>query len=268
MPSLSFPGLAIPAGSTVLVTGVSGYVGSNIADALLQYGFKVRGTTRNPERDGWMIPFFEQKYGTGSFELATVSDMTAAGSFDEALKHVSGVIHVASVTNFGTDPDAEHFISLVVDSTLNILKSAAKTPSVKRFVLTSSYSAAAFPIPGQKDDITAESWAEEAIPLANNFPEGYDDADKALAIYAASKVRGEQALWKWVKEEKPAMQVNVVLPGGNFGKVVNVAKQGFPSTAGMAAAIFENMAEVIESFIHKYPPGECNWRSRELSGLD
>lgn len=77
---------AIPKGSTVLITGVSGLLGSNIADQFLHYGYKVRGTVRDLERSSWLTALFEKKYGKGSFELISITEMAVEGTFDEAVR--------------------------------------------------------------------------------------------------------------------------------------------------------------------------------------
>lgn len=80
------PASAIPQGSTVLVTGVNGYIGSHAADQLLLAGYKVRGTVRDLSRAQWVQEFFDQKYGSGKFELFVVPKMNVDGAFDEAVK--------------------------------------------------------------------------------------------------------------------------------------------------------------------------------------
>ena len=77
---------AIPPGSTVLVTGANGYIGSHIADQLIQAGYLVRGTSRDTTKTAWMTEMFDQKYGKGKFEAVVVKDMAESGAFDEACK--------------------------------------------------------------------------------------------------------------------------------------------------------------------------------------
>lgn len=76
----------IPKGSTVLVTGAGGLVGSHVADQFLQFGYKVRGTARNTKKSAWLSDVFDKKYGTGQFELISIPDMAADGVFAEAVK--------------------------------------------------------------------------------------------------------------------------------------------------------------------------------------
>lgn len=76
----------LPSGSTVLVTGITGYIGSHVADQLLQAGFKVRGTVRNVEKAAGLLKNWESKFGAGQVELVVVQDISKAGAFDDAVK--------------------------------------------------------------------------------------------------------------------------------------------------------------------------------------
>lgn len=54
---------AVYAGSSNLVTGISGYIGSHVADQLLQAGYYVRGTVRDETKGKWVKELFAEKYG-------------------------------------------------------------------------------------------------------------------------------------------------------------------------------------------------------------
>lgn len=77
---------AISKGSTVLVSGVNGYLGSNVADQFLRFGYKVRGTVRDAEKNAWVADLFQGEFGKDAFELVAVPDMAAEGAFSEAVK--------------------------------------------------------------------------------------------------------------------------------------------------------------------------------------
>lgn len=98
------------------------------------------------------------------------------------------------------NPDPNIVIPIVVNSTLNALKAAANEGGVKRFVLTSSGSAVVFPKPNHPVLITPDTWNEESVQMVQNLPSDMSDIEKGFIVYQASKVKGEQALWNWVKE--------------------------------------------------------------------
>ncbi|KAI4249587.1 MAG: hypothetical protein LQ352_005570, partial [Teloschistes flavicans] len=77
---------AIPLNSLMIVTGISGYIGSYVADQLLLSGHRVRGTVRTPEKGQWVRDSFGTKYDAGKSETAIISDMASPGTFDEVCK--------------------------------------------------------------------------------------------------------------------------------------------------------------------------------------
>lgn len=76
----------VPKGSTVLVTGANGSLGSHIVDQFLQRGYKIRATVRDPGKETWAVDLFSKLYGKGKFELIAVPEMEVEGAFDDAVK--------------------------------------------------------------------------------------------------------------------------------------------------------------------------------------
>ncbi|KAL1853933.1 hypothetical protein Daus18300_011675 [Diaporthe australafricana] len=225
--------LAVPKGSTVLVTGVNGLLGSHTADQFLEHGYKVRGTVRDTEKNAWIQALFDKKYGKGSFELFKVADLTAEGAFDEAVKGTSVVAHSASIVTFAADPNA--VIPQAIAFAVNALKSAYKEPSVKRFVLTSSSSAAVVSdpsVPGA--EITEDSWSEAAVKAAWADPPYTED--RGGVVYAASKTQSEQEVWKYHKENRSKRPDLVV----NTEYYIDVQDTG---RLHVAAAIFDDVKD-------------------------
>lgn len=86
---MTIPGIASPAvpyGEFIVVSGVTGFIGSHVADQLLTAGYKVRGTTRSVRKGVWAEEYFKKKYGSDNFELREVPDMAAEGAFDEVVQ--------------------------------------------------------------------------------------------------------------------------------------------------------------------------------------
>ncbi|KAF4331916.1 aldehyde reductase [Fusarium beomiforme] len=234
-------------GTTVLVTGVSGFVGSHIADHLISAGYNVRGTTRDATRTSWIASLFERKYGLNRFQLCPVSNTGEANTFAEVLQGVSAIVHTASDMTYGSDPN--QVITPTVAMALNLLRSAAQNPSIKRFVYTSSCAAAATPKQGVWPRISSETWNEEAIQEAWAPPPYL--ADRAFAVYAASKAQAERELWKWYEENKPGFVLNTVLPSMNLGESLDPVNQGHPSTSGLIEALFKGNHEPVNG-AHQY----------------
>lgn len=101
-------------------------------------------------------------------------------------------------------------IPVSIAGALNALKSAYSEPTVKRFVLTSSSTAAVSPRPGRPESIVAEgTWNEEAVTAA--WAEPPYNPERSLAVYAASKTQAEQAVWNFHREhqkDRPDLVVN------------------------------------------------------------
>ena len=94
----------------------------------------------------------------------------------------------------------------MVAGTLNLLNAAAKQPAVKRFVLTSSCTAAASQKPGIALTIDADTWNHEVAREAWAAPP-YGE-ERGFAVYAASKTAMEKEAWKWHQEHKPHFVLN------------------------------------------------------------
>jgi nucleoside-diphosphate-sugar epimerase len=234
--TISNMSLAIPKGSLVVVSGATGYIASNVIHQLLLAGYRVRGTVRSLSRASWLAPVFQELgFGSDKFSLIEVPDMSAPGAFDEAIKGASGFAHVATPVMQSFDPNEG--VPVVVEGSLNALRAAASEPSVKRVVLTSSSTAVLSPQPNKEIVVTTDTWNDGAIKDAW-APPPYEGLQRRLDVYSASKTEGEQAAWKFVKDNKPGFVFNAVLPNANMGNIVSIEHQGYPSTAGWIKALW------------------------------
>ena len=115
-------------------------------------------------------------------------------------------------------PDPNKVIPEVLAGVNEALKSAAKEPSVKRFVYTSSGTAATRVILNKEFAVTTNTWNDLDTKDAW-APSPYKD-DRKWAVYGSSKTGAEKVLWKFVKEQQPTFVANGILPNCNFGKVL------------------------------------------------
>jgi nucleoside-diphosphate-sugar epimerase len=72
-------------GSRVLVTGVTGFIATHVADQLLKAGYSVTGTARSQAKAEPVQALFE-KYGADKFKIIITGDLEKEGAFDEAVK--------------------------------------------------------------------------------------------------------------------------------------------------------------------------------------
>ncbi|KAL7926426.1 hypothetical protein ACQKWADRAFT_318342 [Trichoderma austrokoningii] len=225
---------AIPKGSLVLITGLTGYIATHVGQEFLDRGYKVRGTVRDLAKASWLKDdLFSAAHAAGNLELVQVPDLGAPNAFDAAVKGVDAIAHIATIASF--DPDPNHVVPQTVSGAVSILRAAAKEPSVKRIVFTSSAGAAMMALPGASGHIGRDSWNDAAVQAAW-APPPYD-ARRSMVTYMASKVEAEKAMWKFIQDEKPSFVLNVVSPFTTLGTMLHPSHQR--GTAGWVAALFK-----------------------------
>ncbi|RAK96752.1 NAD(P)-binding protein [Aspergillus ibericus CBS 121593] len=215
---------AISLGSRVLVTGANGYIASQVINAFLAKGYKVRGTVRSEKP--WLDEYFQTQYGPDKFETVIVPNLADEGALDGVVQDVAGIVHVASDMSYRPDPNI--VISGVVAQTMNVLSIAERTSSIKRVVLCSSVTAA-FPAiddaVGLEDKtVDQNTWNDAAVAAA--WDPNTPAEQKPGIVYTAAKVGAERGAWKWYEEHKPHFVLNTVLPNIDFGKILLPEHQG------------------------------------------
>ncbi|KAF5767793.1 putative cinnamyl-alcohol dehydrogenase [Helianthus annuus] len=196
------------AGKTVCVTGASGYIASWLVKLLLERGYAVKASVRDPKdpkKTEHLLKLEGAKERLHLFKANLLED----GSFDAAVEGCDGVFHTASPFYHNvTDPQAE-LIDPAVKGTLNVLGSCSKaSSSIKRVVVTSSMAAVAYNgRPRNPDVVVDETWFSDP-----------DLCKESKAWYVLSKTLAEEAAWKFTKEKaidmvtiNPAMVIGPLL---------------------------------------------------------
>ncbi|KAH8586406.1 putative NAD dependent epimerase/dehydratase [Bisporella sp. PMI_857] len=192
----------------VLITGVNGYIASRTAEAFLNEGYNVRGTVRNKNSAAGLLEVLEPFVTAGRLEIVEVKDITIPGAFDEAVKGVHAIIHMASPVSLSFD-DPDPVIKTAIEGTQSVLNSgyAYGSPTLKSVVLTSSIGA----ILGKHAapyTYTENDWNDVSEALVAELGKSTPSAQ----IYLASKTAGEKAFWKFRDEKKPAWTMTAVNP--------------------------------------------------------
>lgn len=188
------------------VTGASGFVASWLVKRLLQRGYHVRGTVREPDNMARTAHLQALPGAKERLELWP-ADLLTPGSFDAAIDGCEGVFHTATpVKLVQIDPQVE-LIDPAVHGTLNVLQSCKKSNSVRRVVLTSSSATVRF-----REDIKPGELLDESCWTSLEL------CHKIKMWYALAKVLAEQAAWEFA--EKNNLDLVVVLPSFIVGPVL------------------------------------------------
>ncbi|XP_047327138.1 phenylacetaldehyde reductase-like [Impatiens glandulifera] len=200
-------------GKTVCVTGASGFIASWLVKHLLRRGYTVNATVRDlsdPLKTKHLVELDGAKERLKLFK----ANLTEDCSFDEAIEGCHGVFHVASPCTFTTkkDPYAE-IVEPAVKGTINVLNSCAKTPSVRRVILTSSITAVSFTTRRSSEGVLDETWFSDP-----------EHCKKNKLWYQLSKTLAEEAAWKFVKEKGIDMVVinSSAVIGSMFNSSLNL----------------------------------------------
>lgn len=192
---------ALRPGDRVLVTGGSGYIASHIVAQLLEAGFEVRATVRNPD-DESKTAHLRALEGAARLELVA-ADLMKPGDFHGAVEGCQAVVHAASSVRLRADDPQRDIVDVAVDGTRNVFDAIDAAQSVHTVVVTSSIAAI---IDDAKDPsylFTEEDWNDSATVHTAPYP-----LSKALAEREA-----------WTRSEAADYRVVTISPALVLGPV-------------------------------------------------
>ncbi len=188
--------------SRVCVTGAAGFIASHVIVDLLDDGYAVNATVRdlaNDKKRAHLDALNEQYPGKLTLFEA---DMLEPGSLDAALDGCDALIHTAAAVMLAAPEPQKQIIDVAVKGTQNVLDSVARTPSVKRIVMTSSI-AAVMSYDQQDRTYTEDDWCTSD--------------DIWVDPYGMGKTQSERLLWEFADKHADRVQAVAINPSVVIG---------------------------------------------------
>ncbi|KAJ3477363.1 hypothetical protein NLI96_g10512 [Meripilus lineatus] len=205
-------------GSTlVLVTGITGFLGSHVVDQLLRDGYRVRGTARSAK-----VSLAQEGYAAygSQYEVVAIDDLVR-GDFTEALRG-DGFLPSREVTTHVVEQAA-------IEGSLNVFRQAEQA-GVRKFAYASSIVTVrsismrdlntSTPISPYSDQGKPPFFPRSIVP--NSTCEEWLDVSKEDAledpffVYAVEKTEAERAVWDFV-DQHPHIEMLAVNPPFFYG---------------------------------------------------
>ncbi len=213
----------------VLLTGVSGFVGSHVLDQLLKSdrNYHVTCVIRSKAKtEPWLSRQFSEAFNANRIDVVEVTDLLAPGCLDTAVEGKDYIVHVASPYVLTAKNNKKDIIEPAIHMTRNVLeaalraenkaKAAGLTPTLKRIVVTSSFAAILNPLRGvEKRDYTytEKDWQ----PITSAFLASF----YSPLAYLVSKTLAEKSVWSFIEQHKPTFDAATVNPPNIYGPIIH-----------------------------------------------
>ncbi|OEL17130.1 Cinnamoyl-CoA reductase 1 [Dichanthelium oligosanthes] len=238
-------------GRTVCVTGAGGFIASWLVKRLLEKGYTVRGTVRNPvdPKNGHLMAL----EGATDRLILLRADLLDPGSLLSAFSGCEGVFHAASPV---TD-DPEKMIEPAIRGTRYVITAAADT-GVKRVVFTSSIGT-----------VYMNPYRDPNKPVDDTCWSDLEYCKKTKNWYCYAKTVAEQGAWEVAR--KRGLNLIVVNPvlvlGPLLQPTVNASTDhvmkyltGSAKTYINAAQAYVHVKDVAQAHVLVYEAPEAHGR--------
>lgn len=182
----------------VLVTGGNGYVASWLVRRLLELGFHVHATVRDPTDPRKTDHLNAIAHGCPGTLSLFRADLIDPDGFDDAMAGCALVFHTASplIVRRVRDP-LRDLVEPATAGTRHVLEAANRTPSVRRVVLTSSITAI-YGDAADMEEIDADRFDESHWNTTSNERHQPYSLSKTLSERLAWELAGKQSRWDLV----------------------------------------------------------------------
>ncbi|XP_020238816.1 anthocyanidin reductase ((2S)-flavan-3-ol-forming) isoform X2 [Cajanus cajan] len=209
-------------GKKACVIGGSGFMASLLIKQLLQKGYAVNTTVRDPCNPQKIFHLVALE-SLGNLKIFG-ADLTVEEDFDAPLSGCELVFQFATPVNFSSEDPENDMIKPAIRGVLNVLKACARAKEVKRVILTSSTAAVTInQLNGTGLVMDESNWTDV----------GYLNTAKPHSWgYPASKAQAEKAAWKFAEENN--IDLITVIPTLTTGPSIT---QDIPTSVGLATSL-------------------------------
>ncbi len=196
----------------IVLTGVTGYLGSHTTIQLLNKGYHVKGTLRDLSRSD-SIRDIIAKHSANSNRLtfAAVDLLDPLSKWEDIMDEMDAVVHIASPFPTTLPKEGNDIILPAKNGTLNVLKAATKA-GVKKVVMTSSSGAAVYG--ERKNGIFSEKDWTNSANKNDTTP------------YFRSKTIAEKCAWEYIDKTDNTPELVTILPGAILGPILDKSDYG------------------------------------------
>lgn len=257
------PSGAVQAGDLVCVTGANGFIASHLVGALLEAGYRVRGTVRNVDDPAKVDHLKALAEACGAAERLTfaAADLMVPGSFDAAVAGCDAVVHAAASVVFNHPDPQKGIVDPSIEGTRNVLESVRKAKSVRRVIHTSSM-VAVYGWDRPRDHVFTEADWNSASTLQND-------------PYGVAKVGSERAARAFVDAlpDDERFELVHLNPGMVFGPplikphakasprlvrdVISRSQPGVPRLMLSVVDVRDVATAHVAALEHAEPPARC-----------
>lgn len=222
----------------IFVTGGAGFIGSRVVKMLLEQGYEVRCLLRNTTNTRRIDGLNYEKF---------FGDITNAASLEEGMKGCTGVIHLASLSNW-KDIKSPKMPLVVIEGSKNVIEAAKKNSNLKMVYVSSSTA-----IGGTDDLRILNEDSPFTLPNNNHY------------VYAHAKKQVEEYCKQEAKKGFPVVIVNPTEVYGPYdydkitlGNLIDFATTKTVQLAkgGTSIVYVDDVANGIIAALEKGRPGE------------
>jgi dihydroflavonol-4-reductase len=210
--------------SLVLVTGGSGYVGTQLIAALLRKGRQVRTTVRSLDSEADVRAAVGRGHADDSALEIVTAELTSDEGWADAVAGCEEVHHTAFPMIQTDNPD--EVIVPAREGMLRVLR-AARDAGARRTVLTSSFAAVGYS-PKPSAEYTEADWTDPDTPGLHPYPQA-----KAIA---------ERAAWDFIEHQGGGTELVVVNPTFILGPTLTAEAR---SSLQMIKAMLDGTMSVV-----------------------